>query len=188
MMRFRSIVPMTIVFCLAIPAHAANQHYAIRAESIAAAINGMGMQVAPRQVALLSDVVSTSTAPRLRVRSMDKLGSHRLMVRVECQNPEECLPFFVRVDLSADNQTQLGASGVHLQSSDSMAAGHSKPDAIKAGSPATLLLDGDHLHISLSVVCLENGAPGQKIRVAAGERRQIYLAEVINGKLLKGTL
>ncbi|MGA2534428.1 MAG: flagella basal body P-ring formation protein FlgA [Terracidiphilus sp.] len=185
MTRLKSIVATMSVVCLAMPALAVTQHYGIRAESVAAAMNGVGMQITPAQVALLTDVVATSSAPRLRVSSIEKLGDHRLMARVECQNPQECMPFFVRINLGPDT----GASAPSGQSRVSFSsAGQAKPDAVKAGSKATLLLDSAHMHISLSVVCLENGAAGQKIRVSAGERRQIYLAEVINGQLLKGSL
>jgi hypothetical protein len=38
---------------------------------------------------------------------------------------------------------------------------------VRAGSRAILLLDGGHVHVRLNVVCLENGAAGQRIRVEA---------------------
>jgi len=185
MTRLKWIAPTMIVVCFAMPALAVTQHYGIRTESIAAAINGVGMQVTPAQVALLTDVVSTTNAPRLKVSLIEKLGDHRLMARVECQNPQECMPFFVRINLGPDTGVST-SSGQFKESLPS--AGRAKQDAVKAGSKATLLLDSDHMHISLAVVCLESGAVGQKIRVSAGERRQIYLAEVVNGQLLKGSL
>jgi flagella basal body P-ring formation protein FlgA len=59
---------------------------------------------------------------------------------------------------------------------------------VRKGSTATLLLDSDRVHIRFPVVCLENGVPGQKIRVTGVDRRQVYMAEVIDGTLLKGRL
>ena len=41
-------------------------HYAISTEQIAATMGRLGMQIAPAQVTLLSDVVATNPAPRLR--------------------------------------------------------------------------------------------------------------------------
>ena len=59
---------------------------------------------------------------------------------------------------------------------------------VRAGSPAVLLLDSDHVHIRLSVICLENGSTGQKIRVESKDPRQTYVAEVIDGGILRGSL
>ena len=69
-----------------------------------------------------------------------------------------------------------------------MENGQSKIVSIKQGAPAILLLDGEHVHVTLSVICLESGTPGQKIRVTTGDRKQIYLAEVVDANRLKGTL
>lgn len=189
MMKCKVLLPTMIVVLQAMAAHAANENHAIRVESIAAAMSAVGMPVAPGQVTLLADVVSTSNAPRLVVRSIVKSTDHRLTVRFECERSEECLPFFARINSGVGSESQLPAPTMKEQSPGySSSDGRAKPDEIKAGTKATLLLDGDHLHISLSVICLENGTPGKRIRVAAGEHRQIYLAEVINGKLLKGSL
>jgi flagella basal body P-ring formation protein FlgA len=59
---------------------------------------------------------------------------------------------------------------------------------VKAGSPATLLLDGDHVHIRLSVICLQNGITGQTIRATSKDHTVVYTAEVVDGGVLKGRL
>jgi len=59
---------------------------------------------------------------------------------------------------------------------------------VRSGSPATLMLDSDRVHIRLSVICLENGAPGQRIRVTGKDHRLVFTAQVIDGSLLKGRL
>jgi hypothetical protein len=189
MTRSGLILPLTILAAVAWPACAASGHFAIRADSIVTAMNGLGMQVAPEQVTLLTDVVATTSAPRLKVRSMEKSGDHRMMVRLECENPEECLPFFVGLRLSQANDSQSVPSPSQLQSqSVSWARGYAKAPAIRSGSTATLLLDSDRVHIRLSVICLENGTAGQRIRVTSPDHRQYYMAEVIDGTLLKGSL
>jgi hypothetical protein len=178
-----------ILAALTRPAYAASEHFAIRAESIAAAISDMGTQVLPEQVTFLTDVVAARSEPRLRVRSMEKSNDHRMTIRMECENSEECLPFYVGLRLSASNESLLAASVARIQPRANLVNnGYSKTVTVRKGSTATLLLDSDRVHIRFPVVCLENGVPGQKIRVTGVDRRQVYMAEVIDGTLLKGRL
>jgi hypothetical protein len=139
-------------------------------------------------VTLLTDVVATSNAPRLKVRSMEKSGDHRLMVRFECENSEDCLPFYARIGFGGEHESQPSSSSLEIQSHDFGGGGHLKAVEMRVGSPATLLLDSARVHVSLAVVCLENGAVGQKIRVATGDRQRVFLAEVVSDKVLKGSL
>ena len=62
------------------------------------------------------------------------------------------------------------------------------PPVLRAGSTATLLLEGNHIHIRLSVICLDGGSPGQTIRVTDPDRREVYTAQVIDGVTLEGRL
>ncbi len=59
---------------------------------------------------------------------------------------------------------------------------------LHAGSHATLLIDGQRVHIKVPVICLENGGPGRTIRVTALDHKQTYRAEIVDGTLLKTTL
>ena len=173
----------------ALPTLAASEHYAIRAESIVAAMSGVGMQVTPKQIKLLTDVVATSNAPRLRVESIEKSTGHGVMVRFQCENSEECLPFYARIGSGADEEPQPPSSAMLAQLQDlSSRGGRAKPTEMRVGSTATLLLNSERVHISLSVICLENGAVGQKIRVASPDHQRTYMAEVIDGGRLKGSL
>lgn len=51
-----------------------------------------------------------------------------------------------------------------------------------------LLMDGNHIHIKLSVISLENGSAGQTIRVSSQDRRQVYTAQIVDGTLLRASL
>ena len=189
MTRYRLILFWMILAALTRPAYAASEHFAIRAESIAAAISDMGTQVLPEQVTFLTDVVAARSEPRLRVRSMEKSNDHRMTIRMECENSEECLPFYVGLRLSASNESLLAASVARIQPRANLVNnGYSKTVTVRKGATATLLLDSDRVHIRFPVGCLENGVPGQKIRVTGVDRRQVYMAEVIDGTLLKGRL
>lgn len=189
MIRFRLFLSWMIVAACTLPAWGAPGHSAIDAGSIATALSGMGVQILPEQVMLLTDVVASTSVPRLKVQSIEKRGKNPMLVRMECESPKECLPFFVSLRLSQSDESQLaGAFSARPMLSDSAPRPSLKSFVIRAGSPATLLLDGDRVHIKIPVICLENGASGQKIRVAGKDRRQFYSAEVIDGRLLKGRM
>jgi flagella basal body P-ring formation protein FlgA len=55
-----------------------------------------------------------------------------------------------------------------------------------AGTHATLVIDDQRSHIQLSVISLENGIAGHRIRVASPDHKQFYVGEVVSARLLKG--
>ncbi len=164
------------------PAAAAASRNAITTEQIAAAIGGAGMRISPQQVVLLSNVVATTSAPALRVESMERWGDDRVRVRMNCAG-QQCLPFFVAVNLGKED---LAAGSDKL----AISPGRVDPSSyvVHSGSPAVLLLEGDHMHIRVSVICLENGVPGQIIRVTTKDHRQTFTAQVATNDVLKGGL
>ena len=171
----------------ALPAVAASARNAITTSQIAAAINSAGMQISARQVMLLTDVVAAGDAPVLKVQSMERWGDHQLKVRLSCSSQAECIPFFVGVR-DADLKTSQLASSDSDRSADARVKRDPKSFVVRSGTPATLLLDGQRIHIQLSVICLEGGAPGQTIRVASKDHRQTYTAEIVDGSVLKARL
>src|ERR1700761_5156229 len=100
MRRLTFISALTLAASAVIPALAATGHNAITTAQVAAAISDAGMQISAKQVELLSDVVAATPAPALKIRSMEPWGDHRMMVRMDCEQREECLPFFVAVRFS----------------------------------------------------------------------------------------
>ena len=106
---------------------------------------------------------------------------------MSCVKPEQCLPFFVAVRTS---QPQAIAPEIAAPSSAATLPAKPGPSdlVMRAGGRATLLLDGGHVHIQLPVVCLENGAIGQTIRVASLDHRLTYVAQVDANRILRGKL
>ena len=106
-----------------------------------------------------------------------------MKVRLSCVKQEECLPFFVAV---RGSQPQA----VLPVLTSSTATPQTKPNspAMRAGAHAVLLLEGGHIHIQLPVVCLENGAIGQTIRVTSLDHKLTYLAQVDANLTLRGKL
>jgi len=184
-----SMIPaIVLTAAAALPAAGAGRN-AITTEQIAAALGNTGMKISAGQVVLLADVVATTKAPELRVESMERWGERRMKVRLDCANREECLPFFVAINLGNEDAVQPPFADMERAAP---AVAGAKPDpsqfVVRSGSPATLLLEGDHMHIRIAVICLENGAPGQLIHVASRDHRQTYTARVGDATDLKGGL
>jgi len=189
MKRLKAMLSFTFLAAVVCPAVAEPGGYAISTKEIAATVSRMGMQVLPEQVTLLTDVVATKVSPALKVRSIERWSNERVMARLECENREECLPFFVGLRVGQGGPS--ASSGTSVQGSQLFSSGPvgtSKAFVVRSGSPATLMLDSDRVHIRLSVICLENGAPGQMIRVTGKDHRLVFTAQVIDGSLLKGRL
>ncbi len=170
----------------ALPAGAASGRYSIGSDRIVAAMAGMGMQVSAAQVTMLTDAVATTAEPQLRVESMQRWPGDRVMVRMECASQVQCLPFFVSVRLAGAGSNQLAQAQSAMNAE--RIARTAPAMAVRAGSPATLLLEGDHIHIRVAVVCLESGAVGQTIRASGPDHQQTYTAQVAGSGLLKGRL
>ncbi|MGD0797092.1 MAG: hypothetical protein ABR910_05140 [Acidobacteriaceae bacterium] len=168
----------------AIPAVAANARAPISVAQVAGAISNVGIAISPEQVTLLADVVATTSSPKLTVESMERWGDHRMKVRMNCADAE-CLPFFVAIQWG---QTEPVPAAFAARTATKPAPVKTDSGAIvvRAGAPAILMLEGDHIHIQLPVICLESGSVGQTIRVATQDRRQTFMAEVGDESALKG--
>jgi len=183
MANFKFISIAILSMATTLPVAAATGHDSITKEQVAAAMSGAGMKVSADQVTLLTDVVAATPTPALKVESMERWGTDRMRVRLDCAKREDCLPFYVAV------RSMQGVAALPAQAAAPMPA---KVDpnsyVLRAGSSAILMLEGDHVHIRIPVVCLENGTPGQTIRVASKDHRLTYTAQVVDGTVLKGSL
>lgn len=176
----------SILFSLPAVTMAASGHYAISPERVAGAMAAMGMQVSPDQLTMLTGAVATTTEPELRVQSMQRWPGDHVVVRLECETQQECLPFFVSVRLGSGANTQLA-----LATTDAVTPRNIRTTpaiAVRAGTPATLFLDGDHIHIRVAVVCLQSGSVGQTVRAEGPDHQQTYTAQVAGNGVLKGRL
>jgi hypothetical protein len=171
----------------AVPAAAAAGHYVISAQQVAAAISNMGVPTEPAQVVLLSNVAANTARPRLQVASIERWGANGVVARLQCESQEECLPFFVKLHLQERNQLPVGPSEPQTAATPAPAKPAARV-AMRAGSPAILMLDGPHMQIRVSVVCLDAGEMGQTIHATDPDHRRVYAALVVGDGLLKGSL
>jgi hypothetical protein len=189
MTRYLLILALTLSVAVASAAAAAQGRAAITTAQIAAAISGAGMNISAEQVTLLSDVVAANGSPELKVQSMEPWGDGRIRVRLDCATHEECMPFIVAVRSSQPIPMKPASAATERSAAAIVRAGSGQGSvAMRAGAPATLLLDKGHVHIRLTVVCLENGTPGQTIRVASKDHKQTYIGKVIDDAVLIGSL
>jgi len=187
MKRFWPALFFLIPVAVSLPARASDARSAITSAEIAAAVNRFGIPAAPQQIVLLSNIAATSRAPQLQVESVQRWNNGQLMVRLSCADTAECVPFFAELRLNPQTQTQVLAQAnpapvaVNLQRS-------SRVPLVRANLPATLYLDGDHVHIRLTVICMQNGTLGQTIRASDKDRKIYYTAQVADNGVLKGRL
>jgi flagella basal body P-ring formation protein FlgA len=180
MLQRRNILLVVVSAAAALPALAAAPQYHLTAEQVAAAVRGAGVQVTPEKVSLLADVTATVPQPLLKVKSIEPAGSDRAVARVECADSSQCLPFFVALHVGAGTLGSTVLPGAQTS--------RSSVTLVRPGERAVLLLEGPHVQITLPVICLENGALGQTIRLSSPDRRLFYTAQVASGGLLRGRL
>jgi hypothetical protein len=187
-MKASRLLALSIALAAAsLPALAA-RGYTISAAAVAAAMKGAGIDASPNQVTLLSNVLASTAEPQLRVQSVHPWGDHRFMVRIECATQNQCLPFMVGLRLAQADTVSLAWISQSIQPTRTTHRVVIPSVLVRAGSPATLLLDGDHVHIRLTVICLQNGGAGQIVRATDKSRRVVYSAEVTDNGILKGRL
>ena len=180
----RTILLAALCAAPALAASARTGYYPITTEQIAALAAGEGLQVTPAEISLLSSVVATVPQPALKLRSVKPAPNYLLIARVECADSSQCLPFMVALRLSSGVAPPAPAPEMKPVSRSSPPA----PILVRSGSTATLLLDGPHVHISIAVVCLENGTLGQTVRASNPDRSQYYTVQVVGSQLLRGRL
>jgi hypothetical protein len=167
--------------------------FVLTAQQVARTLSDKGTQIAGMRVTLLANVVATDPNPVFDIRTVEPPGDqlsgehsgNQSWIRVACHEPGTCLPFYALV--SWPEEPAGGAS-------DSLnAPAATKRAALKAnvvitirtGTHAMLVMDDDRSHIQVAVISLENGIIGHKIRVASPDHKQVYVAEVVSGHLLR---
>jgi len=182
MMQRKSIQCGLLLVAGALPAAAAAR-YAITTDQVAAAVRAGGIAVSPGQVSLMTNVVSSVADPELKLKSIDRAGDERVFARIECATTKQCLPFMVT--LRTNVAAQAMAETPQLPPAANVR--HTTP-LVHAGSTVQMKLEGPHVHITLSVICLQNGAAGQTVHATSLDRKQVYSAQVLNEGVLEGRL
>jgi hypothetical protein len=160
----------------------------ILAEDVSTAIKLAGVDVGPEQVEFLSGThglsgSKASESTSVRVVSMARETADKIKVKLRCQDNHDCLPFYVLVHgVDYENPKTPKANPA------AAAAEALHRNVIRGGDHATLVLENVRARMSFPVICMESGAPGQKIRVSSPDHKQFYQAEVVAAGTLKGNL
>jgi hypothetical protein len=172
------------------PAQAPATRFPIASPSILSAMQQKQMPVSGVQLRLAAPITASVEAPVLEVRLLTPGDKHSAQLLVACRNSAECLPFYVSASWPVEVDVATLHNGfVHATGATHDVVDRSSSDdtnTLRAGSSATLLLDGERVHVTLRVVCLDGGEPGEKVRVTTLDRRQSYVARVISPGVLRG--
>ncbi len=133
--------------------------------------------------------------PRLQVMGVDWDDRQQsIQMRLRCSARASCGSFLVHVILApplGEEWHERLRSGINAGSPGSGLAAYDNRDAAvmaEKGKPATLILDGGSMRISLRVICLQAGVLNQQIRVIDARSRRVFHAEVVGRGILHATL
>jgi len=161
----------------------------ISAGEVVAAIRARGFSLAEDQVHVLAPIVAARPHPGLQLVSVEPWQKSGAAMRLECRTRGECLPFYVMVswaDAASAEATVSRAKALGLSKFSSSASAASF--VVRSGQPVKLVMEGERIHIEVTVICLENGGLGDRIRAASPDHSTIYAAEVAGARLLKGRI
>jgi len=169
------------------------QRFTLTVQQIAQTLSEKGIQTSDQQVTMLAKVVATEGNPALDVisvvrlddRSAGQVAEARFRVKLACRLSSSCLPFYVVVKWPEESAGHEENSSSALRLPGKLILKQNDVFTIRSGAHATLVMDDERAHIKVSVVSLENGMAGQKIRVASPDHKQIFVAEVVSANLLK---
>ena len=152
-----------------------NPRTPISRECILGALHSSGISILPDQMEQLSGMTAAEPNPPLKVLSIDMLDADSDKVLLRCEHPNTCLPFYVLVhwgrveDGSAARPGQPDGKPEQLNSGDLL---------VRSGKTVVLMLEGEYIHMTLPVLCLQNGGRGQQVRVISKDTKKRYLARV----------
>jgi hypothetical protein len=138
-------------------------------------------------------VVASEPSPLLEVLSVKPLGdrssgkhseSHSL-VKMGCRVAGACLPFYSIVSKPAAVLDNVQVARDISYTGNSAALKPRDKIMMRQGTHATLMMNDSRMQVQVSVISLENGIAGHKIRVESPDHKQKYTAEVVSANLLK---
>ncbi len=122
----------------------------------------------------LSGMTAAEPDPPLKVLSIDMLDGESDKVLLRCEHPSACLPFYVLVHWGPIR----GGSARRPGQRDKQPAQQPGNLLVRSGRTVVLRLDGEYVHMTLPVLCLQNGGRGQEVRVISKDTKRRYVARV----------
>jgi hypothetical protein len=168
--------------------------YELAAEQIAAAVRHElikgGVEVTNDEISLPARIVATEPAPMVEINSVEKYFGYvfegravtRSKIKLSCRVTSACLPFYAIVSWKGARES---SAKTFMPNNLEVLAPKSKV-TMSAGTPVTLVMGDENMHIQLKVVSLESGPRGALIRVASPDHKTIYVAEIVSPNLVRG--
>ncbi len=179
------------------------QRFTVTADQVTAAMRDQAILIRDLQVVVPASMTASVPAPVLVIGSMRVLGPGKGQVLVVCHTHTQCLPFYVTAwwpeqatipasilpPAASQAKKRVPAQDAsYPRDAETAAAVAAAPPRMRAGSKATLLIEGERVHIRFPVIALEGGYVGDRVRVSTPDHKETYLAEIVNDALLKGTI
>jgi len=188
MINFRNRACWLLAVVVTTSAHAVAARYPITIDRVVDATTRAGMQTSADQIELPGGVVANSPAPVLKVQSVRSLAGGSSVVRFECEGGQ-CLPFYARLKApKSGNAPRVVAAAATPAASAPPLTTSRRTAVVHSGDQATLWLEGEHVHISVKVVCIDAGGVGEKVRARGSSNRQMYTAQVVDSAVLRAKL
>jgi hypothetical protein len=169
----------------------AQDQFDLTVEQVARTLSDRGMRIADNQISLLAKVVATEPHPVLDIISVAPFGEgssaehpqFRSKVKLACHLPGTCLPFYAIVSCPKEAVATAGENAP-LPVSLNVMLKRDGPVTMRVGTHAMLVMNDTRSRVEVSVISLENGNAGDKIRVASSDHKQFYTGVVIGANSL----
>jgi hypothetical protein len=172
--------------CMGARTSASKDRSLISSEQVAESLRSAGIETTPDHFHPLSNATAFPGA-LLRVVKVKKESAGTLLAELACQEPRECLPFYVRIQQPAAAANTV-SSLPELRGNPEAAKHKVERPLVVRGQPVTLVFEKTNVRIVLSAICMEGGMPGQTIHVSSPDRKRVYTAEVVSHNMVRGTL
>jgi flagellar basal body P-ring formation chaperone FlgA len=159
----------------------------LSAGRIVETLHRAGVEAAAGEVEFVGSVPASAPDVPLRITGWRKLNRDTVWVKLTCQHSQDCLPFFVLLH-PADRASIASFSAIPTVSTPVGSMKKIRKSAlIRAGSHATLVLRSGATWIRTSVICLDSGERGSRIRVRNLATKRILAAEIVDRGLVQAS-
>jgi hypothetical protein len=158
----------------------------ISRERILGALHSSGIPIAAEQMEQLTEMTAAEPNPLLKVLSVDMMDGESDKVLLRCEHPNACLPFYVLVHRGHSGERFGTRPG--LSDENSSPRSRSQNLLVRSGKIVKLVLDGNYIHMTLPVLCLQSGGRGQRVRVISKETKKRYVAQVTGPGVVTTTM
>ena len=185
----RAFAVGSLLLPVVLQAQTASARFPLSTATVARALQNAGVAVEESAVTLPLKIATSSANPNLVLSGAEALPSARLRVRLACNDPRDCLPFFAMVQCADENAAKCAAS-THLSSSfgPNLPIRIADTPALRPGDHAMLLLEDKQMQISLPVLSIDGGRLGSTVRVSSMDHKNTYLATIVSAQVVRGTL